>query len=118
MVDLVFVTTLKEVPVEIDGKSHILRELDGHQKGKYLNAMGGRITLNSKGEVASFKDYSGLESVLLSKCLYGEDGVLVATTVMDGWPSTMLSKLYNTAQELSGLTEESREGQEAEAKNS
>jgi len=121
---LAFKTTLKEVPVAIDGNSYILRELDGRQKGKYLNKMGGRIVLNAKGEVASFKDYAGLESTLLSLCLYDSENKLVPATVMDGteeeqgWPSTMLTGLFDAAQDLSGLNEEARKKQEAEAKNS
>jgi len=125
MVDkLTFKTTLKEIPVEIDGKSCVLRELDGHQKGTYLNSMRKRIKLNSKGDIESFVDYSGLESTLLSRCLYDEDGKLIPASVMDGaegrngWPSSMLSALFTAAQELSALTEESRKEQEAEAKNS
>lgn len=121
---LEFETTLKEIEVVIDGKPYILRELDGHQKGRYLNSMKDRIKLNAKGEVQSFSDYSGLESALLSKCLYDENGVLVQASIMNGnekqkgWPSTMLTALFNTAQTLSGLTEEARKQQEAEAKNS
>ena len=88
MAELRFETTLKEVPVTIDSKSYVLRELDGRQKGKYLNKMGGRIVLNSKGEVSSFKDYAGLESTLLSLCLYGEDSKLVPPSIMDGTPDT------------------------------
>lgn len=124
MADLVFETTLKEVSVVIDGKNYVLRELDGRQKGKYLNSMAGRIKLNAKGEVESFKDYAGLESTLLSRCLYDGDGKLVPASVMDGtddqqgWPSSMLSALFDAAQGLSGLNEEARKRQEAEAKNS
>lgn len=118
MADLVFVTTLKEIPVKIDDKDYILRELDGKQKGKYLNKMGSRIVLNEKGQVSSFKDYTGLESSLLSECIYDSDGKLVPASVMDTWPSTVLTKLFDVAQELSGLNEEGRKKLEAEAKNS
>jgi hypothetical protein len=118
MAELVFKTTLKEVPISIDGKSFVLRELDGRQKGKYLNKMGGRIVLNNKGEVSSFKDYAGLESTLLEQCLYDEDEKLVPASMMEGWPSTMLTMLFDQAQILSGLNEEARKKQEAEAKNS
>jgi hypothetical protein len=118
MAELVFKTTLKEVPISIDGKSFVLRELDGRQKGKYLNKMGGRIVLNNKGEVSSFKDYAGLESILLEQCLYDEDEKLVPASMMEGWPSTMLTMLFDQAQILSGLNEEARKKQEAEAKNS
>jgi len=122
--ELVFETTLKEVLVTIDGVIYTMRELDGRQKGKYLNKMGGRIVLNNKGEVSSFKDYAGLESTLLELCIYDSDNKLVPAKVMDGtedkqgWPSTMLTKLFNAAQDLSGLNEEGRKKQEAEAKNS
>ena len=122
--ELVFQTTLKEVSVTIDDKEYVMRELDGRQKGKYLNKMGGRIVLNNKGEVSSFKDYAGLESTLLSLCLYDSENKLVPATVMDGtekeqgWPSTVLNSLFNAAQDLSGLNEEARKKQEAEAKNS
>lgn len=121
---MVFQTTLKEIPVVIDGKNYILRELDGRQKGKYLNQMGSRIVLNDQGKVASFKDYSGLESTLLEVCLYDENGKLVPAIVMNGteekkgWPSTVLGKLFDAAQELSGLNEEGRKKQEQDAKNS
>jgi len=118
MADLTFETTLKEVPVTIDAKPYKLRELDGRQKGKYLNKMGGRIVLNNKGEVSSFKDYAGLESTLLELCLYDSSNELVPASVMDGWPSTILTTLFDAAQTLSGLNEEARKKQEAEAKNS
>lgn len=118
MVELVFETTLKEVSVTIDSKPYVLRELDGRQKGKYLNKMGSRITLNAKGEVASFKDYAGLESTLLELCLYDNEDKLVPANVMETWPSTILTRLFDAAQDLSGLNEEARKKQEAEAKNS
>jgi len=118
MAELVFHTTLKEIPVVIDEKNYVLRELDGLQKGKYLNKMGSRIVLSPEGKIASFKDYSGLESSLLECCLFDADGKGVPATVMQVWPSTMLNKLFETAQELSGLSEDARKKQEAEAKNS
>jgi hypothetical protein len=116
--NLVFQTTLKEVPVVIDGKNYTLRELNGTQKGKYLNKMGSRIVLNEQGKVASFKDYSGLESTLLEQCLYDTENKLVSAKVIDEWPATVLGKLFDAAQDLSGLNEEARKKQEQEAKNS
>ena len=116
--ELVFETTLKEVPVTIDNVVYTMRELDGRQKGKYLNKMGGRIVLNDEGKVRAFKDYAGLESTLLELCLYDNDDKLVPSNIMEVWPSTVLGKLFDAAQELSGLDEESRKKQKAEAKNS
>jgi hypothetical protein len=91
---------------------------DGVQKGKYLNKMGSRIVLGEGGKVESFKDYSGLETTLLAVCLYDENNVLVKDSVMQTWPATVLGKLFDLAQELSGLNEESKKKMEAEAKNS
>ena len=61
---------------------------------------------------------------MLSLCLYDSENKLVPATVMDGteeeqgWPPTMLTGLFDAAQDLSGLNEEARKKQEAEAKNS
>lgn len=115
---LTFETTLKELPVVIDKENYTLRELDGQQKGKYLNQMGSRIELGADGKVSGFKDYAGLESTLLSLCLYNAEGVPVSKNVIDSWPSSMLTRLFDAAQELSGLNETGRKAQEDEAKNS
>ena len=115
---LVFVTTLKEIPVVIDGDNYVMRELDGLQKGKYLNKMGSRIILNDEGKVSGFKDYAGLETTLLALCMYSSIGEVVTAAVMNKWPSSVLGKLFEAAQDLSGLNEESRKKQETEAKNS
>jgi hypothetical protein len=116
--ELVFETTLKELPVTIDSKSYVLRELDGILKGKYLNTMGSRIELGPTGQIKRFKDYSGLETTLLELCLYDDENNLVKTTVMREWPSTLLTRLFEAAQELSALDEESKKKLEDEAKNS
>lgn len=118
MADLVFKTSLKEISVEIDGKDYALKELDGVQRGKYLNKMGSRIKLGPDGKISSFTDYSGLESTLLERCLYDSDNKLVPASVIETWPSSVLTSLFNVAQDLSGLNEEARKRQEAEAKNS
>lgn len=118
MAELVFQTTLQELLVKIDGADFTLRELDGLTKGKYLNKMGSRIVLNDQGKVAGFKDYGGLETTLLGLCLYDAEGKLVPIPVMDKWPSNVLSKLFDAAQDLSALNEEARKRVEGEAKNS
>ena len=113
-----FKTTLKEIPVTIDEKAYVLKELDGLQKGKYLNVMGKRIVLNDQGKVKAFLDYSGLESTLLAVCLYDEEDNLMKIHEMEKWPSTVLSELFDMAQDLSALKEEARKRMAAEAKNS
>lgn len=116
--NLVFETTLKEVSVTIDGEEYTLRELDGKTKGKYLNKMGSRIVLSEDGKVSGFKDYSGLETILLEQCLYNSEGKPVPAGIIEKWPATVLGKLFDVAQELSGLNEDARKRLETEAKNS
>ena len=118
MGELKFVLTLKEESVVLDDKDYTLRELDGLQKGKYLNSMGGRLIMNEEGKVSGFKDFAGLESSLLSLCLYDSEGKTVPAAKIQSWPSSVLSKLFEAAQVLSGLNEEGQKKIEAEAKNS
>lgn len=113
-----FETTLKECPVTIDGESYLLRELDGNTKGMYLKKMSTKVVLGPDGEIKSFTDYGGLETTLLGMCLYDPKDELVPVDVMQTWPSTALTSLFDLAQELSGLTEKSKKKLEDEAKNS
>jgi len=113
-----FKTALREHVITIDNKRYSLRELDGLQKGKYMNKMGTKVDLGPDGAIQSFKDYSGLETILLEECLYDENDKLVSTEVMQRWPSSLLTDLFRLAQELSGLTEESNNELRVEAKNS
>jgi len=117
MEKLEFKLTLKEVPVILDGKNHVLRELNGSQKGKYLNKMSKQITLNEKGKISGFKDLAGLETALLSLCLYDEKDVLVPIEILESFPSSVLGKLQEAASELNGLNEKGQEIIEAEVKN-
>jgi len=117
MAELVFETTLKEVPVTIDGKSYILRELDGAGQTKWRGDIGGDITVQMDG-TSTIKNINmeDPELRLLALCIHDAEGKLVPRGVMAGWPSSVLRKLYDAAQELSGLNEEGRKKQEAEAK--
>jgi hypothetical protein len=115
---LEFSTTLKQVDVVIDGASYKLKELNGTLKGKYLQSMGSRVVINEQGKVAGMKSYEGLESALLCLCLFDSEDKAVPKVVIEKWPSTMLTSLFEAAQELSGLNQEGQEKLEAEAKNS
>jgi hypothetical protein len=117
--DVGFKTTLRQKEVMIDDKPYIIRELDGVDLGKTRGDMGDSVTVSSDGNAS----FSGInlqdpELKLLSLCLYDAEGGLVPRQVMEKWPATVLSGLYNIAQELSGLDKESRKKMEANAKNS
>lgn len=113
-----FSLTLKTQEVTIDDKTYTIKELDGLQKGKYLNSMGSRIVLNDLGKVVGFKDYAGMETTLLALCLFNDANILVDSKTMQAWPSSVLGGLFDIAQEVSGLNEKGKKQIEEEAKNS
>jgi hypothetical protein len=118
MAEQQFSLTLQSVEVELDGQPFTVKELDGQGKGQYLSKIGSKIMMDDKGRITGMKDFTGLETNLLSLCLYDGAGVLVPTPVMSKWPSTVLGKLFEIAQGLSGLSEKAQAEQDAKAKNS
>lgn len=119
MGELAFVTTLKELAVTIDGKPYLLKELDGKGQSQWRNSLGGDYGID-EDEKAFIKNINleDPELCLLSLCLYDTEGHLVPRSVMEKWPSTILRKLYDAAQELSGLNIKGRKRQEDQAKKS
>ena len=118
MAELVFETTTKEVPVTIDGKPYVLRELNGQGTSEWRKSTGGDVSfVDGKATITNIR-MEDPEVRLLSLCLYNEKNELVTYGVIKTWPQTVLSGLYDAAQELSGLNEEAKKKQKAEAKNS
>lgn len=113
MSELKFSLRLKEMSVSIDDKPHVLRELSGKQRDAYLNEIGPRMKFNVEGKTEGLTNYDGLQSGLLALCLYDEGGVLVKEKVLQEWPASVLSDLFDAAQKLSGLDK----GAEKKAKN-
>ena len=116
--ELKFSLVLKEVPVSVTDaedveSTYVLRELTGRERDVYLNKMGGRMKFNEAGKTEGLSDYEGLQSGLLSLCLRDGGGDLVKDKVLQEWPASVLSELFDVAQELSGLDK----GAEAKAKN-
>ena len=116
--ELKFSLVLKEVPVNITDaenveQMHVLRELTGSQRDAYLNKMGTRMKFNEAGKTEGLSNYEGLQSGLLSLSLRDENGELIKDKTLQEWPASVLSDLFDVAQELSGLDK----GAEAKAKN-
>ena len=106
--DLKFALKLKEVPVQITDaggveRAYVLRELNGHGRDAYLNEMGGRMKFNVEGKTEGLSDYTNLMSGLLSQCLHDEKGELVGKKELQEYPASVLSDLFEAAQELSAL---------------
>ena len=109
MEKLVFSIALKEVPVTLTDKdkvvkNYVLKELTGEQSAEYLDGMSKRIKF-SKGEMESISSLKGLQSDLLVLCLRDSEDVAVPKKEIEGYPASVQTKLFNAAQELSGLTD-------------
>lgn len=112
-------TTLKEIPVTIDGILYRIREMTGSELSTWRNLDSGSISVDEDGRAT----ISGLsmrdpEVELLSACLYDEQGSRVPPATIRKWSATALQTLYREAQKLNGLTRESRQKLETDAKNS
>jgi hypothetical protein len=108
--------TLKEWSFKIDGRSHLIRELDGDDRAKYLDSVSSRVKINNQGKPIGMTTFKGLETGLLKLCLY-EDDALVPEKTMAKWPSSLLSRLFDVASDLSGLNEAAKKRLQEEAKN-
>jgi len=119
METLVITTKLKEIPVMIDGESYRIREMTGAELSNWRKMDGSSVTVDEEGRATitglNMKDP---EVELLSLCLWTEDGKRVSAQTIRMWSTTALQSLYKIAQDLNGLTKESRKKLEAEAKNS
>jgi len=115
--ELRFSTVLKEVPVYLTGSDNVekqftLKELTGKQRALYNDSFDIKFEMDVEGKAravagGNFKSFSAKK--FLALCLYGEDGKLVAESVIGGYPSTMLAKLHERALSLSGLDKEALE---------
>jgi len=105
---------LKEVSIELEGekgevKKWKLRELNGTDRNGYLNKMSSRVKTGKDGKSVGIKSFDGFQADLLSLCLYDENGELVSAEDIETLPSNAQQKLFEKAQEISGLNVGSEE---------
>jgi len=114
MEELTFQLNLQEIPVNITDKEgnekvYSLRELTSQQRAKFLNSLGERVRYTKSGNTKGLSSHIGLQEGLLAMCLYDEDGQIVTKETLKQWPAGMLSKLFEAAQELSGMVDNKEE---------
>lgn len=102
-----FALKVKEIPIfiiDVDGieKNYTMCELTGKQRALYLNEMNERINVSPDGK-AEVKDFEGIQESLLTRCLKDENGELIKLVVLNEYPASTLSDLFDDAQILSGL---------------
>ena len=123
---LEFSLKLKSRPVVLievdDTKSNCtLCEFDGEGRDAWFDFVQSRMNVSGttgksedvKVEIKEGRDMKGFQAKLLSLCLHNPDGNLFTEDVIQKFPSTVLSGLFDAAQKINGLTLEEQE----EAKN-
>ena len=119
MSNLIFQTSLKEIPVTIDDKPFVIRELTGWGQKKWQESLGGKVSVDGNGKlIVADVNIVSPELILLPLCLFEGNDKPVPVSVLQTWPATVLSSLYKTAQELSGLNEKGQKAIDLESKNS
>jgi len=108
MNELKFSLKLKEVSVELTdssgvAKKYILRELSGEARDTFLDNVGSRVQYDAEGKFRSLSSLKGLQSGLLTLCLFDDQKKAVEPKTLDKYPATVLAKLFEVAQTLSAL---------------
>ena len=89
---------------------YYLRELNGTQRDAYLTFMGDKVKYNKKGKFCGLQNYDGLNASLLCRTLFVKSGnASVPVAQLQKMPSQVLTKLFKTAQKMSGLDMEAGE---------
>lgn len=97
---------LIEVPVTVGSQQYILREANGDAACKFQNARVARYEYNEEGKLVKLRDTADLEPILVSLCLFMQDGTTpVSEVTIRSWPGKIQNKLYDRAKEISGLNE-------------
>lgn len=102
-----------EIPVSISGKKYVLREADEETAAIYNNARLKGIPVKDSEVVGLPEDVGGIQSLLVSCCLFHLDNNGKATSqhvdrdIVKRWPSKVVKPLFVKAKEISELDDKS-----------
>lgn len=106
------------IPVSIEGQKYVLKEADGEAAVLYRNATMKSFKLGSEGKPQSIDGLAEAEPLLVSKCLFKlvenrDTGEIKEAAVSLVWvkklKNRILKPLFEKAQEISGLKDDSAE---------
>jgi len=110
MEELRFDLDRKELPIVLEGASErlhlVLRELTGKDRDKYLSSLSGRMRFDASGQPIGLKSFDGLQSGLLSLCLYDDQGNRIKRSSIEEWPASTQTRIFEKAQEINALNQE------------
>jgi len=90
---------------DAEGKeqTYCLREMTAADRDRYLDGISGRMRIAPDGKSLGVKKFDGMQADLLSLCLFGPDGKLVAADEIQKWPSSVVGQLFIIAQQINRL---------------
>lgn len=101
--ELNFDLLTQKIPVTIDGVKYELREATGGAACRYRNACVACTSFGPDGKPNGVHDIADVEPLLVSLCLYTEQGQPVPLKTVLGWPARVVSALYREAKAISDL---------------
>lgn len=122
---LEFSLKLKTIPVILENvqgekKNYTLSEMNGEKADEWQDFTLEKMDMSPEGEqsedgsvkvkvkIGNSFSMTGMESKLLSMCLYGPDNVLVTEKEIQKFPVPVRADLFVKAQEINGLDAESK----------
>lgn len=104
--------SLIRIPVMIENKRYYLQEADGEAGSAYRDAkmagMKSELDDDGNSKSVSFAGVNKAELILLSCCLYEENGtdtgIRVSRDVIKSWPDRVTQKLVEKVKEISELS--------------
>jgi hypothetical protein len=82
-----------------------IREMKAATRDAYLDTVGDRLRLGPDGKPIGVKKFEGMQADLLTRCVFIEGSeVPIAKDVVQGWPASVVTSLYEEAQKLNQLT--------------
>ena len=92
--------------------TYYLIELDGKGRDAYLTNISGRLVPGKDGGAQTVKNFDGLQSALLSRVLFVQDGDKrkpVTDQTIQAWPARVQTALFEKARDMNGLNEDAEE---------
>ncbi len=94
-----------------------LREMTAAERDNYLTRMQKRMKTDSSGKAIGVSNFDGMQADLLASCMTTvADGKPVTMGTIQAWPATVVTSLFEKAQELNNLNRGKDEAPVAEAK--
>jgi len=116
VIDLSEFDAPQERPVKFRDREFLLRVADGAAVVEYDNMRTRALTLNEDGKPEKLGDISNAGPVLLSRCLFYNDGPqkgeAVPSRVILGWPAQVQTRLITICKEMSDIDQPNTESLE------